>query len=76
VKYINIFDIKNLILDSSPFGLSSIVFIIGCIYYISKFCQAYSMPIAAQYFECDKLGELYKIPCFVWSLVGMTAYRK
>ena len=69
---VNIFDIKNLILDSSPFGLSSIVFIIGCIYYISKFCQACSMPIAAQYFECDKLGELYKIPCFVWSLVGMT----
>ena len=28
---VNIFDIKNLILDSSPFGLSSIVFIIGCI---------------------------------------------
>ena len=31
---VNIFDIKNLIIDSSPFAISALVFIIGCIYYI------------------------------------------
>ena len=69
---VNIFNIKNLILDSGPFALSSIVFIIGCFYYICKFCRTCSMQIANQYFECDQLGELYKLPCFIWSLVGLT----
>ena len=36
---VNIFDIKNIIIDSSPFALSAIIFLIGCIYYISKFCK-------------------------------------
>ena len=69
---VNVFNIKNLIIDSSPFALSSIVFIIGCIYYICKFCRTCSMQIANQYFECVQLGELYKLPCFIWSLVGLT----
>ena len=69
---VNIFNIKNLIIDSSPFALSSIVFMIGCIYYICKFCRTCSMQLANQYFECEYLGELYKLPCFIWSLVGLT----
>ena len=69
---VNVFNIKNLIIDSSPFALSSIVFIIGCIYYIYKFSRTCSMQIANQYFECVQLGELYKLPCFIWSLVGLT----
>ena len=69
---VNIFNIHNLIVDSSPFALSTIVFIIGCIYYIAKYCQTCSMQVAFNYFQCDKLGELYKIPCLVWSLIGLT----
>ena len=69
---VNVFNIKNLIIDSSPFALSTIVFIIGCIYYIAKYCQTCSMEFAYKYFQCDYLGELYKIPCFVWSLIGLT----
>ena len=69
---VNIFNIRNLILDSSPFALSALVFIIGCIYYISKYFQTCSMKVAFHYFECDKLGELYKIPCFMWSLKSLS----
>ncbi len=69
---VNVFNIKNLIIDSSPFALSTIVFLIGCIYYIAKYCQTCSMEFAFKYFQCDYLGELYKIPCFVWSLIGLT----
>ena len=69
---VNVFNIKNLIIDSSPFALSTIVFLIGCIYYIAKYCQTCSMEFAYKYFQCDYLGELYKIPCFVWSLIGLT----
>ena len=65
---VNVFDIKNLIIDSSPFASSALVFIIGCIYYISKYCQTCSIKFAAKYFSCDYLGELYKLPCFIWSL--------
>ena len=69
---VNIFNIRNLILDSSPFALSALVFIIGCIYYIAKYCQTCSMKIAILYFECGKLGELYKISCFIWSLKSLS----
>ena len=69
---VNVFNIRNLILDSSPFALSALVFIIGCIYYISKYFQTCSMKVAFHYFECDKLGELYKIPCFMWSLKSLS----
>ena len=65
---VNIFDIKNLIIDSSPFGLSALVFIIGCIYYICKYCQICTLQFADHYFDCDYLGELFKIPCFIWNL--------
>jgi len=69
---VNIFNTKNLIIGSSDFAITSIVFIIGCIYYIHKFCQTCNMEVAFRYFECDKLNELYRIPCFIWSLVGLT----
>ena len=69
---INIFNVRNLILDSSPFALSSIGFIVGCVYYIVKYCQTCNMYLAFQYFECTKLGELYKLPCFIWSLKSLT----
>ena len=69
---VNIFDIKNLIIDSSPFALSALVFIIGCICYISKYCQKCSIQFGTYYFSCDYLGELYKIPCFVWSIKSLS----
>ena len=65
---VNIFDIKNLIIDSSPVDLSAIIFIIGCIYYISKFYKICNMPYAAKYFSCESLGELSKLPCFILAL--------
>ena len=68
VSGVNIFDIKNLIIDSSPFALSAIVFIMGCIYYIYKYCQTCTLQFAEKYFNSDYLDELSKIPCFIWSL--------
>lgn len=70
---VNIFNIKNLLIDSSPLGLTSLVFIIGSIYYIIKMCKDCNKSYFFAYFEgCNKLGELFMIPCFVWSLVGLT----
>ena len=69
---VNIFNIKNLIIDSSPFALSSIVFMIGCFYYICKFCRICNFKIAYQYFRWEHSGELCKLPCFIWSLLGLT----
>ena len=68
----SVFNIKNILLGSSPFGLSSIVFLIGCFYYICKFCKECSYQKAHEYFDGSKISELNKIPCFVWSLVGLT----
>ena len=69
---VNIFNIKNMIIDSSPFALSTIVFIIGCIYYIKKYCETCSIRFAELYFQWDKISELNKMPCFIWSLVALT----
>ena len=69
---VNIFTIKNMIIDSSPFALSTIVFIIGCIYYIKKYSETCTMEFAELYFQWDKISELNKMPCFIWSLVGLT----
>ena len=69
---VNIFNIKNMIIDSSPFALSTIVFIIGCIYYLKKYCETCSMGFAELYFQWDKISELNKMPCFIWSLVALT----
>ena len=69
---INIFNVRNLILDSSPFALSAIGFIVGCVYYIAKYCQTCNIIVASSYFEFTKLGELYKLPCFIWSLQPIT----
>ena len=72
VSGVNFFNISNLIIDGSPFALSAIVFLIGCFYYISKYCQTCSMKVAVEYFECGKLGELYNIPYFMWSLKSIS----
>ena len=69
---INIFNIKNLIIDSSPFGLSALVCLIGCGYYIYKFCQTCNMKMASLYFDCGKTSELFNIPCFIFSLISLT----
>ena len=29
------------------------------------------MKMASQYFDCDKLSELFNIPCFIFSLVSI-----
>ena len=72
IASINVIDIKNILLDGGPFILSSIVFLIGCFYYICKYIKECSYQKAHEYFERSKLGELGKLPCFVWSLVGLT----
>ena len=69
---VNVFNIHNLIIDSSPFALSSIIFIIGCIYYICKYCKICSMECAEMYFQCGKISELAKIPGLIWNLVSLT----
>ena len=69
---VNVFNVKNILLGASPFGLSSIVFLIGCFYYICKYCKECSYEKTHEYFDGSKISELNKIPCFVWSLVGLT----
>jgi len=69
---VNVFNIKNILLGGGPFGLSSIVFLIGCFYYICKFTKECNYQYAYKYFDGSKISELNKLPCFVWSLVGLT----
>ena len=69
---VNIFNIQHILVDSSPFALSTIIFIIGMIYYIHKYITTCNKEKAEYYFGCDKLSELSKIPCFIWSLIGLT----
>ena len=69
---VNIFNIRNLIIDSSPFALSAICFIIGGVYYLYKYIKTCNYKLADYYFSNDKLNKLFKIPCFIWSLIGLT----
>lgn len=68
ISGINFINVHNLFIDSSPFFLSAIGFFIGCFYYIRKFIANCNMIYAIQYFQYDKIRELSKIPCFIWSL--------
>ena len=51
VAGVNVFNVKNLLIDASPFGLSSIVFLIGAFYYICKYSKECSYPYAYEYFD-------------------------
>lgn len=68
ISSVNIFNNKNLIIDSSPLVFSGIIFIIDCIYYITKFAKNCSMSYAEDCFDWDHLCELFKIPWFIWQL--------
>lgn len=72
VAGVNIFDIKNLFLDSSPFGFSSLVFLIMSFYYLSKLIKNCNPNYGIQFFSCDTVGEWGRLPCFIWSLLSLT----
>ena len=68
---LNIFNLKNVYLDSVPFSLCFLCFIIISIYIICK-CPKCNLECTYRYFTWEYLGESAKIPCFIWQLVGLT----
>ena len=74
VAGVKIFDINNMLVDSSPFGLSSLFFLIMNFYYFCKLikeCGSDKTKIIIM-FSNDKVGQWAKLPCFIWSLIGLT----
>ena len=72
VAGINIFNIHNMYLDSSPFLIGSIVFIIGGIYYIRYFISNCNANFAEDYFNSNPFEYWKGIPCFIWEFIGLT----
>ena len=71
-SFVNMFSFKNLFMDSSPFALSLIGCGIGIAYYICKFSKNCSKRYAFEYFQYEKLSEFFRLPCFVFQLIGLT----
>jgi predicted membrane channel-forming protein YqfA (hemolysin III family) len=71
-SFFNFLSFKNILMDSSPFALSLIGFVIGCVYYIWKFTKNCNANYANEYFKYEKLNEIFIIPFFIWNLVGLT----
>ena len=69
---INIFDIKNILVDSSPFTIGAIIFIIGSICYIKDFIRRCDKNYVYYYFSYDTLLEWFRLPCFIISLIDLT----
>ena len=69
---INIFDIHNMYIDSSPFLLGTLVFIIGGICYLRKFISECNASYAELYFQSNPFQYWCNIPCFIWTLIGLT----
>ena len=69
---INAFNIRFLYLDASPLALSGIVFLYGCIHYLIKYIKFCNKQNAYIYFSCDKLNELFGLPCSICLLIGLT----
>ena len=67
---VNIFNINNILLDSSSFGFSSLFFLIMTFCYFGKLISDTNKIIVM--FNCNIVGEWAKLPCFIWSLLGLT----
>jgi hypothetical protein len=71
---VNFFNLNNVAVDTSPFGLSLLFFIIMNFYYFCKLikeCHSDKKKIIVM-FSCDTVGEWARLPCFIWSLLGLT----
>ena len=71
-SFINMFSFKNLFMDSSPFVLSLIGCGIGIVYYICKFSKNCSKRYAYEYFQYEKIKELFNLPCIIFEPIKLT----
>ena len=71
-SFVNMFSFKNLFMDSSPFVLSLIGCGIGIVYYICKFSKNCSKRYAYEYFQYEKIKELFNLPCIIFELIKLT----
>ena len=71
-SFVNMFSFKNLFMDSSPFVLSLIGCGIGIVYYIYKFSKNCSKRYAYEYFQYEKIKELFNLPCIIFELIKLT----
>ena len=71
-SFVNMFSFKNIFMDSSPFLLSLIGCGIGIVYYICKFSKNCSKRYAYEYFQYEKLKELFKLPSVIFELISLT----
>ena len=69
---INIFDIHNMYIDSSPFLIGTTNFIIGGICYLRYFISNCNSSYAENYFNSNPFKYWCKIPCFILELIGLT----
>ena len=71
-SFVNMFSFKNLFMDSSPFVLSLIGCGIGIVYYICKFSKNCSKRYAYEYFQYEKIKELFNLPCIIFEPIKLT----
>ena len=71
-SFVNMFSFKNLFMDSSPFVLSLIGCGIGIVYYICKLSKNCSKRYAYEYFQYEKIKELFNLPCIIFELIKLT----
>lgn len=69
---VNILNLHNMIIDSSPFLIGVIIFIVGGSCYFKNCINNCSRECAEQYFDSNPFDYWGKIPCFIWNLIGLT----
>ena len=60
------------IMNYSPLMVSCVITAIGIVYYLIKFIRNCSLEFADKYFDIDYLIEIFKLPCFICSIIGLT----
>ena len=60
------------IMNYSPLMVSCVFTAIGIIYYLIKFIRNCNMEFASKYFDINYLIEIFKLPCFICSIIGLT----
>ena len=76
INIINIFDpnsdILGHILNYGPLSLTSLIYVIGGLCFIVKFAKNNCNP--EQFFSCNHLCDIAKLPCFIWDLIPLADY--
>lgn len=64
---------NDTVLDYTPFVLCAIGFVIGSILYlIQSIKESNKKKYVSHYFNCEKIKEWFKLPCFILSFIHLT----